>query len=167
MTGYRLPSIWLFCLICCLAIGCSRSQKPLQIGESIPDISLPDVEGRRMAMPSSLRGKVVLIHFWADWCPSCLKELEGSKRLVERYRSEGLVILAINLKQSPQEIADWVERLALNYPVLFDRDGRLAGRFGVTGLPTGYLIDRQGRLRQRILGEMQPTQWEQLVEKML
>lgn len=120
-----------------------------------------------MAMPSSLRGKVVLIHFWADWCPSCLKELEGSKRLVERYRSEGLVILAINLKQSPQEIADWVERLALNYPVLFDRDGRLAGRFGVTGLPTGYLIDRQGRLRQRILGEMQPTQWEQLVEKML
>jgi peroxiredoxin len=133
----------------------------------MPDFSLPDAAGGRQTVPSDLRGRVVLIHFWADWCSSCLKELEGSKGLIQRYRSEGLEILAINLKQHPQEIADWLERLALNYSVLLDRDGAVAAAFGVNGLPSSYLIDRQGRLQRRIIGEMPPDQLAQLVKEML
>ncbi|MGD8912055.1 MAG: TlpA disulfide reductase family protein [Candidatus Thiodiazotropha sp.] len=133
----------------------------------MPDFSLPDAAGGRLTVPSALRGRVVLIHFWADWCSSCLKELEQSKGLIQRYRSEGLQILAINLKQRPQEIADWLERLGLNYPVLLDRDGAVAEAFGVIGLPSSYLIDSQGRLQRRIIGEMAPDQLEQLVKQML
>jgi thiol-disulfide isomerase/thioredoxin len=110
---------------------------------------------------------VALIHFWADWCAACLKELERSKGLVERHGPEGLTILAINIKQRPQTLTHWLERLALNYPVLFDGDGRMAAAFGVTALPSSYLIDRLGRLQRRIIGEMQPDQWEQLVKQML
>jgi peroxiredoxin len=148
-------------------MGCEPLQSPVQTGELVPDFSLTNARAERMAVPSALRGRVVLIHFWADWCSLCLKELKGSKELIERYRSEGLEILAINLKQSPQEIAGWLERLALNYPVLFDRDGRAAATFGVTALPSSYLIDRQGRLRRRIVGEMQTDQLQMLVEQML
>jgi peroxiredoxin len=148
-------------------MGCERLQRPLQTGELVPDFSLLNAQGGQIAVPSALRGKVVLIHFWADWCSYCLKELEGSKRLIQRYRSEGLEILAINLKQSPQETSHWIERLALNYPVLFDGNGRVATTFGVTGLPTSYLIDRQGRLQRRIIGEMRTDQLQTLVEQML
>jgi peroxiredoxin len=148
-------------------MGCERLQRPLQTGELVPDFSLPNAQGGQIAVPSTLRGKVVLIHFWADWCSYCLNELEGSKGLIQRYRAEGLEILAINLKQSPQEIAHWIGRLALNYPVLFDRDGRVATAFGLSGLPTSYLIDRQGRLQRRIIGEMQIDQLQTLVEQML
>jgi peroxiredoxin len=147
-------------------MGCDREQRLLQIGESMPVFSLTDAAGDRISVPSALHGRVVLIHFWADWCAACLKELEGSKGLVERYQSRDLEILAINMKQRPQEVASWLERLALNYPVLFDGDGRMAAAFGVTALPSSYLIDRQGRLHRRMIGEMQPDQLEQLVIQM-
>jgi peroxiredoxin len=133
----------------------------------MPVFSLPDAMGERISVPSALRGRVVLIHFWADWCSSCLKELKGSKGLILRYRVEGFEVLAINLKQRPQETVDWLDRLALNYPVLFDRDGQVAAAFGVSMLPSSYLIDRRGRLQRRIIGEMRPEQLEQLVEQML
>jgi peroxiredoxin len=141
-------------------------QRPLQIGESIPAFSLPDAAGKKMGIPTAHKGKVVLIHFWADWCPACLKELRGSKGLVDRYGSEALTILAVNLKQRPQTVSHWLERMGLNYPVLFDGDGAMAAAFGVKALPSSYLIDRQGRLHRRIIGEMPPDQLEQLVKQM-
>jgi peroxiredoxin len=147
-------------------MGCERVQRPLQIGESIPAYSLPDAAGDPMNIPAVLKGRVVLIHFWADWCSACLKELAASKGLVEHYGSEQLAILAINLKQRPQVVAPWFERLALNYPVLFDSDGSMATAFGVIALPSSYLIDREGRLQRRIIGEMPPDQLEQLVKQM-
>jgi peroxiredoxin len=148
-------------------MGCDRVQRPLQIGDTIPDFSLADSAGGLMKLPSALKGRVVLIHFWADWCAACFKELAASKDLVERYGSEGLEILAINLKQGPQAIAPWLEKLALNYPVLLDGDGRMAAAFGVTVLPSSFLIDRQGRLQRRIIGEMSPEQFETVVKALL
>jgi peroxiredoxin len=147
-------------------MGCERAPRPLPIGESIPAFSLPDAVGDPMSIPTALKGRVVLIHFWADWCPACLKELAASKGLVERYSFEQLEILAINLKQQPHAVAHWLERLALNYPVLFDGDGSMAAVFGVSALPSSYLIDREGRLQRRIIGEMPPDQLEQLVKQM-
>jgi peroxiredoxin len=147
--------------------GCELAKPPLEIGEPVADISLAGADGKTMALPSSLRGRVVLIHFWADWCPLCLKELEGSKQLAQRYRQAGLEVLAINLQQTPEQASDWIEKLKPTYPVLFDRQGEAARQFGVTGLPTSYLIDREGRLRRRIVGEMAPNQLEELVKKML
>jgi peroxiredoxin len=159
-------ALWLFWLLCCLATaGCNHS--PLEIGEPVEDISLANADGKRIAVPSSLQGDVVLIHFWANWCSLCLQELEGSKQLAHRYQQAGLQILAINLKQQPGEVSDWLERLKPAYPVLFDRQGKAARQFGVTGLPSSYLIDREGRLRRRIVGEMATSQLEQLVKEML
>jgi peroxiredoxin len=158
----------LLCLLCCLATaGCAPAKSPLEIGEPVADISLAGADGKTLTVPSSLRGRVVLIHFWADWCPLCLQELEGSKQLAQRYRQAGLEILAINLQQAPQEVSDWIEKIKPTYPVLFDRQGEAARQFGVTGLPSSYLLDREGRLRRRMVGEMTPSQLETLVKEML
>lgn len=168
VNGYPLHRRWLLCLLCCLAItGCGPAKTPLEVGEPVADISLAGINGKMMTIPSSLRGRVVLVHFWADWCPLCLKELEGSKQLAQHYRQSGLAILAINLDQSPEEVTDWIERLKPTYPVLFDRHGEAARQFGVSGLPSSYLLDRQGRLRRRMVGEMAQDQLEQLVKEML
>jgi peroxiredoxin len=168
VNGQPLHRRWLLCLLCCLATaGCGPSKTPLDIGEPVADISLAGADGKRLTVPSSLQGQVVLIHFWADWCPLCLQELEGSNQLAQRYRQAGLAILAINLEQAPEEVADWIERLKPTYPVLFDRQGEAARQLGVTGLPSSYLIDREGRLRRRLVGEMAPSQLEQLIKEML
>jgi thiol-disulfide isomerase/thioredoxin len=87
VTAYRLPTIWFLCLVCCLTMGCDRVQRPVQIAESMPDFLLPNAQDEQIAVPSTLRGRVVLNHFWTDWCSSCLKELEVSKGLMQRYRS--------------------------------------------------------------------------------
>jgi peroxiredoxin len=120
-----------------------------------------------MSIPSALQGKLVLIHFWADWCPVCLKELANSKELIDRFGPKGLTILAINLKQRPAAVAHWLEKLALNFPVVFDSNGFMAAAFGVTALPSSYLIDHQGLLQRRIIGELSPEKWEQVVKQML
>lgn len=149
-----------------LSTGCSRSDPALRQGEPVPDISLPGADGVPMSVPGARRGQVLLIHFWADWCPLCIEELHNSRKLAERYRQKGLYILAINLQQAPEQVDDLLGRLDLNYPVLFDREGMAGRRFGVTGLPMSYLIDREGRLHRRIVGAMAPQQLEGLLQAM-
>ena len=158
VIGYPLPVRWFFYLFCCLtAAGCGPATTPLEIGQPVADITLSKSDGMRVSIPSSLRGRVVLIHFWDDWCPLCLRELEGSKQLAQDYRQAGLEVLAINLEQAPEEVSDWQGRLQPTYPVLFDRQGEAARQFGVTSLPSSYLIDREGRLHRRMIGEMAPS----------
>ena len=150
-----------------LASGCGDPEKTLRIGRPVPDLTLTGPGGESVPFPASVPGRVLLIHFWADWCPLCIDELRNSKSLAERYRQQGLRVVAINLEQTPEQVGELLGRLDLNYPVLFDREGLAARRYGVTGLPTSYLVDRERRLHRRIVGAMAPPQLERLVQEML
>ncbi len=149
-----------------LAVGCGPSQHPLSHGERIPAFSLADADGRQLSLPDELHGRVVLIHFWADWCALCLEELAAGKALMEAYGTEHLALVAINLEQQPQQVATLLERLDLNYPALFDRDGEVGRRYGVSSLPMSFLVDRQGRLRRRLLGAISTQQLEPLLREL-
>lgn len=154
-------------LLCLLAAACGSSFPSLERGKPVPDVTLPGMSGESVTLPAALRGQVVLIHFWADWCPLCIEELQGSSALARRYRQAGLSVVAVNLEQTPQQVTALLERLDLGYPVLFDRQGEAARRYGVSGLPMSYLIDREGRLQRRIVGAMSSWELEQLVKQML
>ncbi len=162
LRRYALP--WLLALSACSP---SPAPAPPEHARPLPELTFEGYHGPALTLPGSLRGRVVLIHFWADWCPLCLNELDAGKALAQRYRSEGLEIVAVNLGQTPQEVAGLLERLNLNYPVLFDRESESARRYGVLSLPTSYLIDREGRLQRRLVGAMSPDQLEQLVRELL
>jgi peroxiredoxin len=122
-----------------------------------PAFELPDLSGRTHRL-ADLRGKVVLLFFWATWCPDCRKDLPSVSALSEEFRGKGLEVRLINFREDPALVRRTVEERGYKPPVLLDQSGDLTGRvYGVWGPPTAYLVDREGRLIGRIVG---PRAWD-------
>ncbi len=135
-----------------------------------PDFTLPDMDGTRHAL-RDLRGSVVMLNFWATWCPPCRREMPSMQRLYEKFRDRGLTVVAINQWEDPDLVFEFVGRLSLEptFPILFDRESRVAEQYGVKGLPTTYLIDREGNIRFQAIGgrEFDHPEVEALIEQLL
>ncbi len=121
-----------------------------------PDFSLPDLQGQSHTL-SAYRGKVVFLNLWATWCPPCREEMPSMDRLYRRFADAGLVMLAVSQDEGSRAgVESFVRGLGLSFPVLLDPEGRLPGRYGVTGYPETFLIDRNGRIVEHIVG---PEDW--------
>lgn len=117
------------------------------------DFYLRDLDGKLVRL-SDYQGKVVLLNFWATWCESCLKEMPSMQRLYETYRDKGLEIVAVSVDTtSPANVRTFVEKLSLTYPILHDRDSLISRLYSNPGVPSSYLIDPQGNVAYRVLGE--------------
>lgn len=120
-----------------------------------PDFSLPTLEGRAVTL-SALRGQVVLLNFWATWCPPCREEMPSIERLHRELGDQGLVVLAVDVDESPRLVAKFMKDFGLSFPALLDARSEVASRYGVGGLPTTWLIDRRGRV---VGGAVGPRDW--------
>ncbi len=101
----------------------------------------------------SLRGQPVIINFWASWCGPCRDEAPFLERTYQRHKEEGLVVLGIDFNDLRPDARRFVSRFGLTYPVVVDKGGKTIGRWGVTGVPETFFVDRQGRVvGQRIAG---------------
>jgi peroxiredoxin len=147
--------------------GCGDEGPRLENGQAAPGFELKRLGGGTLAFPADLDGRVVAVRFWADWCPFCEEEMRDIEPLYRRYRDRGLVVLAVNVRQDPETAARFIERLGLSYQVVLDREGAVARRYGVIGLPTTFFVDREGRLVTRILGESTPDVFERIVRDLL
>lgn len=160
-------SRWLGLLLALGLVACGEPPTQLANGTPAPAFSARDLDGRLVRFPEDLTGQIVALRFWADWCPFCGPEMRDIEPSYQAYRDQGLRVLAVNVRQSPSTAARFIERLGISYEVLLDEDGELARRFGVTGLPTTYFIDREGRLVTRILGETAPGLFATIVSDLL
>ena len=121
-------------------------------GARPPALSLPDLDGRMVSL-AGLRGQVVLVYFWATWCPYCVRELPTTiESLQRRYRDQGLTVLAVSFDETPEKVRAWVRPRGLSMPVLLDQDGDVSGDYRVTATPTAVLLDREGRVVARGVG---------------
>ncbi len=122
-------------------------------GHLAPDFTLKTVEGKTIRL-SDLRGKkVVLVNFWATWCPPCRLEMPTMQQIYAEYKRRGFEILAINVDaDATQEIRDFVKELRLTFPVLLDPRMEVARRYRVRALPASVLINRKGVIRHIGLG---------------
>lgn len=119
---------------------------------TLPAFSLPDLDGRTVTLVS-LRGRVVLLYFWATWCSYCVRELPSTmEALQRRYRDQGLTVLAVSFEEPPDTVKNWVRSRGLSMPVLLDRAGDVSGDYRVTATPTAVLLDREGRVVGRAVG---------------
>lgn len=109
-----------------------------------PDFSLDDVNGGAVSL-SSYRGKVVFLNFWATWCGPCRDEMPSMERLHRQLGSRGLAMLAVNAKESRQQVANFMKAHGLSFPALLDPNGRVSALYKVWGLPATFLIDADGR----------------------
>ena len=113
--------------------------------EATRDFVLDEVHGNKVSL-SALRGKVVVVNFWATWCPPCRTEMPSMERLYRELKGSGLALLAVDVKENKKQVADFIRDFGLSFPALLDTDGRVSRSYGTVGLPNTYLIDRKGRL---------------------
>ena len=117
-----------------------------------PDFTLADLRGEPVRL-SDLRGRVVLLNFWATWCMPCRDEMPSMQRLWQTYRDRGLTVLAVSTDTGGKKrVANFARRLELSFPILLDSDGQVSDRYQVSGVPASFLIDRQGRIVAHVLG---------------
>lgn len=120
-------------------------------GYIAPDLQLQTLGGETVAL-SDLRGQVVILNFWATWCPACRTEMPALDQVYRTYRDQGLQVIAVNVQEDPAGTGAFVQELGLVLPVLVDRDGSVSTRYRVTSLPTTYIIDRDGVIREVTVG---------------
>ena len=117
-----------------------------------PEFALPDLEGTAQRL-SDFRGNVVLLNFWATWCPPCRAEMPSMEALYQAYKDQGFVILAVSSDvQGAAVVQPFMEGYRLSFPSLLDTTGRVNGLYGVRSIPTSYLLDRHGRVVSREIG---------------
>jgi peroxiredoxin len=150
-----------------LLAACGAEAPRLQQGQPVPAFTLDRLDGTAVSVPDDLGGKVVAVRFWADWCPFCEQEMRDLEPVYRVLQPQGLEVLAINVRQTAATAAAFVEPLGVTYPVLLDHDGAVARAYGVSGLPVTFILDRQGRLAARVLGESTPEIFETLVREQL
>jgi len=119
------------------------------------DFQLPNVAGDLLRLQDQ-RGKVVLLNFWATWCPPCIAEMPLLRQLSQSLQQQPFVMWAVAMKENRDKVAPFMDQHRLDVPALLDADGVVSARYGVRGLPATYLIDCTGNLVGQVFG---PQEW--------
>jgi len=125
----------------------------VRVGDVPSTVVLKDLKGDSVAVPSDFKGKMALLHFWASWCPTCRGEMSALEAIYAQYRHKGILPCSIGLGERRETAVSYLKNLTLSYPVLLDPGLTLRKPFGVSGIPTYFVLDREGVVRHRILGE--------------
>ncbi len=132
------------------------------VGQQAPSFSLPTLDGQEVAL-ESYRGRPVLLHFWASWCPPCREEWPAWQTFASSPAAEGIVILAVNAEEPPEVVRQFLGEDRLPFPILLDSDGQVNTRYRIRALPMTFLIDADGVVRRVVPGGMSLEALERLV----
>lgn len=125
-------------------------------GTKSPEFDGATTDGRTVSL-ASLRGKVVLVNFWATWCQECRPEMPMFERLHREFAARGLSVIGINAREGTPAIYQYAKELRLTFPLMLDPKGEINAAYGVIGLPATFLVGRDGRAVARAVG---PRDWE-------
>jgi len=156
VVNTKLKLFLIFPLILFLIFACKGKAEKT----SLPKLGTPaihfncqDLKGEIWNL-DRVRGKVVLLRFWADWCPYCRYEMPIIDKYYRKLNKEGFLVLAVNVKQSREVALAFTAQLDITFPVLLDPRGTIASRYGVYAIPTNFLIDHDGVIREILIGEV-------------
>lgn len=121
------------------------------VGMQAEDFQLADLDGKTQSL-SQYRGKIVLVNFWATWCKPCTTEMPAMQTTYDKLRNKGFVVLAVNELEDDAKVREHIKQYGHTFPVLMDRDNKVANQFGVFGLPVSVFIDQEGRVQEYIKG---------------
>jgi cytochrome c biogenesis protein CcmG, thiol:disulfide interchange protein DsbE len=133
-----------------------------------PAFTLDRLDGKGMISLAALRGKVVVLNFWASWCEPCKEESQVLERVWREYRDRGVVFVGIDAKDAASEGRRFAKRYGITYPLAYDGPGQTVGRYGVTGFPETWFVGRDGRLvGERVQGPVTAAQLRRNIEEAL
>ena len=138
-----------------IKIATGKKERSLSIykGNPIPKkLILNDIDNKEVDL-NKLKGKVILVNFWASWCPPCVHEMPSMQRLQNRFSAKGFTILGVNMAEDVKTVRHFLKtKVNVQFPILFDKDGAALKDWGVFAFPTSYVIDRKGKIRYAIYG---------------
>lgn len=135
-------------------------------GSLAPDFKLNTLDGTEVTL-ANYKGEVVVVNFWATWCPPCRAEMPGIQAVYDAYENEGLVVLAVNAQEDQDTIQAFVMETGLTFPILPDPYGQAIREYGVRSFPATFVIDREGRIDTIHQGQITPEELEALIKPLL
>ncbi|MFB3920179.1 MAG: peroxiredoxin family protein [Terriglobia bacterium] len=133
-----------------LALESHQPQAP-EVGETAPDFTLPTLRGESISLREYRHG-VVVVNFWATWCPPCIEETPSLTRFAEQMRGLGVTVVGVSVDQDVHALEKFVTGAQLTFPIARDPDQSVASRYGTFKFPESYIIDREGRIARKIVG---------------
>lgn len=150
-----------------VGLAFARQNSVLNIGKPVPDFTVNTFGGEELSL-SDLRGKIVVLNFWASWCAPCHDEAPDLQYIHEAYRGQDVVLLGITYAESNiQDSLDFIEQYGITYINAPDRGTKISKRYGITGVPETFIIDRDGNLSQYYPGPVNAVILDQFLETML
>jgi peroxiredoxin len=135
-------------------------------GRRARDFTLEAVDGSQISL-SDYEGSVVLVNFWATWCPPCRAEIPSFEAAYRVYKDEGFVVLGINIEESRSVVEPFVAEMDVSFPVLLDEQGKVMNEYRALGLPMSLLVDREGVIAVRHMGYLSDGQMKEYLDELL
>ena len=133
-------------------LGYRRNSKSgVEIGEDAPDFTLPGLTQSSLAL-ANYKQKVVVVNFWATWCPPCVEETPSLEKFAAKVQPMGVTVIGVSVDQDRAALEKFVSDYHMSYPIGLDPDRTLAARYGTFQFPETYIIDRNGRVAEKIIG---------------
>ena len=161
-------TLMLFAGVCMSRSRAVTKVKPVgKNGSAAPDFELKSLDGKQVRL-SDYRGRAVLLNFWATWCAPCKIEMPWFVDLQKQYAAQGLQVIGVAMDDSGEEtIAKFAQQMGVNYPVLIGKEAVGDAYGGVEFLPTTFIIDRQGKVVDRVFGLVGRSEFEDDIKKAL
>lgn len=141
-------SVLIGMMVLALAAGCTRTDNPTA---AAPDFTLQDLSGKNVRL-ADLRGSVVLVDFWATWCPPCRESIPGMERLHKAFHDKGLVVLGVSLDTAGvEEVRSFAREHGISYPILRGSD-EVIEKYMVRAIPTLFLVNKEGLIAKQYMG---------------
>ena len=144
----------------------STPAQSAQMGATAPDFQLPSLTGEPITL-SDYQGQVILVNTWATWCPPCKAEMPAIHEFYQLHQNDGFVVLAINSQEDAATVQRFINAQGFTFPVLLDTQASVLNQYKVRGLPTSFVIDRDGVIRYVHTGAITPQQLEDAISPLL
>lgn len=139
-----------------LASGCYHGSRPGRIGQAAPDFKIQDTD--HSVVLNQFRGQVLILNFWATWCPPCQQELPSLIAMQERTRAKGVVVLGVSIDVDGDAYHRFLKQRGVNFMTVMDPEQKVSEIYGTHGWPETFIIDRKGVLRRKVIG---PIDWNE------
>ena len=153
-----MKKITFLILVGCLTLfiaGCGES--PVAgVGKPAPNFDTVDMKGNIWSL-SKQKGQVVFVNFWATWCAPCREEMPSMQRLYAKLPKDKFKMVALYNRDKPEPVKNFLAKLGITIPILSDETNIIGARYGLTGLPETFIIDKQGVIREKYIG---PVEWD-------
>jgi peroxiredoxin len=151
--------LFIFIVVCTVVTGAfmqnglAAEKVSPQRGYQAPNFTLADLKGNNIELKQVIKGnKVTLVNFWGIWCPYCVQEIPELVKFYHQYHSRKVEILGVNVGDAPGTVPSFVQKNQMVFPILIDKSNSINELYQVSGFPTTFIIDRQGKIRDIIVG---------------